>query len=192
MFMSITMAIETNETTGTEEEDLHTFMTYRRLQYTDECKISTSGNSVCGMAYQTLMQNKYGAEACASAYFYQIRNCQTINCVFESLPQDACSCKSSFNSLSYCLDHSGPTTMCRSTLRVWLNACEYPSKCIDRVTNQLGKCSENSSFGPCLNNALHNATCNTDPANLFNSGSNLALEKSFGIIAVLSVLFTMI
>lgn len=62
-----------------------------------------------------------------------------------------------------------------------------------RVSNQIGKCPDgpNSSFIPCLNNALYNATCNTDPANIF-SGSNVdGLNKGLVIVVmvVYSVLF---
>lgn len=144
----------------------------------DDCKIATSGSSICGLAYQTVMQNKYSAEACTSAYFYEIQSCQNINCVFAKMPRSKCSCGSTYDSMSYCLDYNSPTQICRSMLRLWLNACNYPASCIATVTNQIGQCpdQQNGSSGPfisCLNNAIGNATCNTDPARLFSSASRI-------------------
>jgi hypothetical protein len=155
----------------------------------DDCKITTSSSSICGLAYQTLMQNKYVAEACVSAYFYDIKDCQNSECVFNKLPREGCACRTTYDSLSLCLDYNNPTQMCRTVLRLWLNACIYPSTCITKVTNQIGKCSDgpNSSFTPCLNNAIYNATCNTDPARLFSG--TIRDELNNIIVVILAAFF---
>lgn len=123
LFLSVSVAVATENVTqpnATKSRHLDS-------STQDDCKIATSGSSMCGLAYQSVMQNKYVAEACASAYFYEIKDCQNINCVFNKMPKDGCACKTTFDSLSYCLDYNNPTQMCRTMLRLWLDACIYPS-----------------------------------------------------------------
>lgn len=150
----------------------------------DDCVISASSSSICGYQFMQVMQSKYAADACASAYFRDVASCTNLNCVYVTMPKDKCECGTSYDSLDACLNYGSPTQNCRSTLRVWYYACLYPNNCMSEVVDEIATCATAGPFQPCLNNALRNATCNIDPANMYSSANSVhAKGMVFGVFA---------